>query len=960
MHQTLYLQFVDAVEKTPLNSCLSDGVATFNYQQILELVDTISKNLYQNGIKDKQVIALYADKSWQAVVCFLALSRLGVCCLTLDLAFPPSMIDLVIEDASVNAVIALKPLARAVDIPVLSWQTLSSVSSSKQSHNVETPIVEQDHLAWLVYSSGTTGKPKGIKIASCAMVGSILARAKFSPYSATDKVACNIYFYWEVFRPLLFGAMVYTVSDAILFDLSQYQRFIIEHDISETLWTPSFAEMLLKSLTGNQLLSLHKLKRVWLNGEVVSEYLSEQLLNKLANIDFYNLYSISETFDVAAKKIEHAAIESGFTSIGRALDKVFCVILDQKEQSCAANVQGELYLSSPYLCLGYLNQTAAEKKAFVSINNQRYFKTKDIAYKNIEGEIFIKGRNDHVVKLRGYNISLLSIESTLKKVLPIKQCVVYVDDNHSALQLLVAEIEPEQDKSFIEQYQIDLTTGLSKKLQTYLSAFLPNYALPNRFIVGQSFGVDAYSSKLNRKRVIEDKYSKLRAIWSSVLGIDKQYIKANSSLLDFGANSLQFIQLLSEIKKQYQVALDINVLLQNPSLVSLFKVLEHNNSVAEKLVIDIEQEIALDIERYKKIERQSIASKILPFFEASNIFVTGVTGFLGAHWLAESLKQNNATYYCLIRADNNQHAMERLKKVFLQYQLDISLLNARVKIICGSLTQPYFGLLKKDWQLLCRTIDAVFHAAAQVNLLFPYHELADSIISGTKEVLYLAITHHLKPMVLISSDAVYPNQTVTCSNDFLDKSTFGRLKYGYAQAKWLQEQLLKQVTGLSDLPFFVFRLGNLAPSLATGLANPDDLNQTIISLIYKQKVMSESLALEFTPVDCVVKGINQCLQKLSFNQIISINQYNVVQASDINRLFPEWSPQMISSKPWQHIMTEYSSVLASLDKQASLSKSKAYHIEPHPLLTRCVLNDEELKLSLKNLLEEVQYESMAK
>lgn len=904
METTLYLQFKKTAERFPQMMCLSEEDYHLNYTRADKLIDNISYSLHSQGVKSKDVVALYAPKSLDGMLIFLALSKLGATCLTLDLAFPPAMIGYVLEDAKVDFIVSSKPFPVDTNLPVLTLAHLIKMSEG------ESPVVIDDHCAWLVYSSGTTGQPKGIRISGSAMLNSIYARHQFCKYSPKDKVACNIYFYWEAFRPLFFGAHLVIVNDSTLFNLNNYVDFLCKNEITETLWTPSFSEMLFTNASDEQLDKLKSLRRVWFNGEVVSDKLAQDASRLLPQVSCFNLYSISETFDVSAQLIQ-AKKETNVTcaSIGRPLPGVQAWILDENGKQCAVGETGELYLHSRSLADGYLNAETAQAQAFVHISSLYSFapcyRTKDLAYQDETGEIFILGRNDHVVKLRGYNVSLLAIEDALKKSLPIRHCVVKLEGEQAVSQVLVTAIEPCDYEEFISTYDIDVHLGFSKKLQTYLSSVLPSYSIPSQFIIKKSLTLDPYSSKLDRKKIFNN-YSddKLLAIWQDIFALEEHQLSNESHFFELGANSLQAIEFMHRVQKIFNFTFTIEQLHQYPTLAAQRNFLNNLDNQHIKERINYDNDLSIDLSL--KPEPTDIRN----ISEANNIFITGVTGFLGAHWLAECLQETTAHLYCLIRAESDIKALERLKQTFIFYKLDTSLLNDRIHVVVGCLSKPYLGLSEAVWQNLAKDIDLILHAASQVNLLYPYLHLKTSIVDGGRRMLTLATTNKIKPIIVISSDAVYPEGLVVKGDEFLNEDTFDSLTYGYAQAKWVQEALVQKVSLSYELPFLIVRLGNLAPSLATGVVNPKDVNYLLCQTIYQEKKLPEALMLEFSSVD----KVTSFLTKVDIdNRILPFSNNTVITQAEFINLCSEWSLECLSQIEWHELLQEKVPELLAID-----------------------------------------------
>lgn len=130
-----------------------------------------------------------------------------------------------------------------------------------QSLSVELPTVEADDVAYIVYSSGTTGKPKGIKCPHRGAVHSYNFRFQNYPYQIDDVVACNVFFVWELFRPILKGIRMVVIPDDIIYDSDQLCLFLTKHKVTRMLFTPSLLETILDTQTDDILNSAFKLFR---------------------------------------------------------------------------------------------------------------------------------------------------------------------------------------------------------------------------------------------------------------------------------------------------------------------------------------------------------------------------------------------------------------------------------------------------------------------------------------------------------------------------------------------------------------------------------------------------------------------------------------------------------------------------------------------------------------------------
>lgn len=942
MENSLFLQFENAVAEYTDAVCVVEGDKTYNYQEMYQLVKKIHHDLVNQSVRPGDIVAIYSHKSLEAIAAFIAISSLGATCITLDLAFPNELLGFILQEAQVCCVLA------ALEFP-LSQQVTTLELTSVVEPNKQYPTIDafkDDHIAWLVYSSGTTGKPKGVKLSAAAMMSSFYSRAEYSSYTAEDKVACNIYFFWEAFRPLLFGACVHVVKDALLFDLPKYLTYIKAHEITETLWTPSFAELFFSNIEKESLDGLASLKRVWLNGEVVSSKLSETLITKLPATEFHNLYSISETFDVSAHRISHdGALEQGAISIGFPLPGVNVWVLDNNFQPCQVGEVGELYLTSPSIANGYLNREEAQAKTFLKLTHlspETLYKTNDAGFIDQKGEVFVIGRNDHIVKLRGYNVSLLAIEDTLKRALPINQCLVKLVGDNPMQQSLLAALEPKDEQAFRQTYKLDDELGISPKLQGYLSSFLPTYAIPNFYAITNNFKLDSYSAKLNRKTAFKVEASDpLLNIWQSIFNLNGHQLTDLSDFFELGGNSLQAIQMIHQLNQKYGLDLAVKDLMGYSTIAKQRELICSDTIEAQRCSIDLNNETI-----FPKLPKPSSA-RCTNITHAKSVFVTGATGFLGAHWLAEALQICDAHFYCLVRSENEEAGLKRLQDTFINYHYDPSLLNERISIVTGSLCDTNLGLDEATWLQLTNQVDMIFHAAAKVNLLYGYQELKSSIVDGTKEILKLAVSAHLKPVILISSNAVFPVGSET-SDDFLAEQSFEQLTYGYAQAKWIMEAVLKSVSQKYDLPYLLIRLGNLSPSLDTGVYNKEDANHFIIQAICRSKILPENICIEFSPVNQVALTILQASDLTTTSKLMNISDINLLDAKQLKSILP-YKLAIVTEENWLEWLNSNDLPLWALWQVDGLFTTHALQRE-NAFIARC--STEELSKQCKQILGE--------
>jgi thioester reductase-like protein len=242
------------------------------------------------------------------------------------------------------------------------------------------------------------------------------------------------------------------------------------------------------------------------------------------------------------------------------------------------------------------------------------------------------------------------------------------------------------------------------------------------------------------------------------------------------------------------------------------------------------------------------------------VLLTGATGFLGAFLLDDLLRHTHATIYCLIRAQDDIQARQRIHTNLERYDLTPPGLSDRVVPVLGDLAQARLGLSGEEFQRLAAELDAIYHNGAIVNLIYPYPLLRDANVRGTQEILRLAAMHHVKPTHYVSTfwvqagNGEFAREVVT-EEDPLPPCE--ALSTGYSRSKWVCETLMEQARG-RGLPVTIYRPGLVTGDSHTGACKADDFLHTIVLACTRiGSIPSLDMNLEVTPVDFVSRAIVQ-------------------------------------------------------------------------------------------------------
>lgn len=951
-HRLLHQAFFAQVKQDPQHWCIQTPAVNLRYIDFQNYVLLLGQYLTQKGIKRGDVVALHCDKSADLMAGFMALSCLGAQVLQLDKTFPESLLKEFIFEADAHYIItdAGYAVQDQIDSVVID---INAIFKHYQTTNIDDiPSIEQivcndinaERPFWLVYSSGTTGRPKGIAISQKAMLFSYKARGYFSDYSSDSIIGANIYLLWEAFRPVLKGGTTVIVPDEVLYDFNALPAFLIDYHINELLLTPSYLQTLLNTARDRFDQMVRQLQVLWLNGEVVTYELYTALQMYCDQIAIYNLYSISECHDVSVYPIsayDRLSLDQPLPA-GYLLPDVHAFIFDEYHQLCSSNVQGELYISTPGLAHEYINRDDLNHERFVEeiIDKQKFrlYKTGDYAALDADNLLTIYGRCDYIVKLRGYTISLPFVESVLKETMNLERCHVTKTGDTLTNEKLVAQLEVSKQKQheFWQKWHLAPGVMFSLDAQNHLATVLAHYMIPSYFIVTETLKPRSYVNRIINQKSDQsthqttlsainhlDSLKDMQVLWSVLLETSSDAIMPEDSFFQLGGTSLKAMVLLNKLNQFTKQKITLQALLLHNTLQKCYELYHRarfgqsaDPPMADALSQSLQNTIYQDIDNAVDA-LNGLNTRLTPFSKRTNILVTGVTGFLGSYILKLLLRQSSAHIYCLLRAKDMASGYQRLDHLLKNMHLDPYEFQGRLQVLVGDLTKDQMGLSTQQWDKIVNTVDQVFHAASDVNLMLPYEALKPGIINGLFNILKLCMSSSpFKSLHYVSTNGVFPDQKTTIHPESLTTEyCLPELASGYAQAKWASEQIIRKATEKWGLTVNIYRPGNIAYNRGA-LFNFNDFNTMLLKEIQKLKCIPANMVLELTPVDHIARFIVSCAQKCAS---AAANEYTKHQALIYNLLKPNY----LTSTQLQQ-MTQF----PLIDAQRWIEHVTSKHLKP--------------------------------
>lgn len=948
-HKCIHQLFESQVEQTPDNIAVSFEGKQLTYWELNCQANKVAHYLQTLNVGPEVLVGICLERSLDLVIGLLGILKAGGAYLPLDTSYQPDRLRFILEDAKVPILLTQSHL---IDLPKCGthficldtdWQAIA-----KHSTNNSQSEVTPNNLAYVIYTSGSTGKPKGVAMPHRPLVNLLtwqlqnfrIPRARtlqFTPISFDVS-------FQEIFSTLCSGGTLVLVSDSTRRNSEALLQYLCEQAI-ERLFLPYIALQHLAEVAKNQITLPIYLREVITAGEQLKiTHAISQWFRRLENCSLENQYGPSESHVVTAYRLSGSPQDwPHLPPIGRPIANTQIYLLNPKLRRKDDPVQlvpigepGELAIGGVSLARGYLNQPELTNSKFIldpfsDEPGARLYRTGDLARYRPDGTLEFIKRLDHQVKIRGFQVELGEIEVTLSHHPAVKDVVVVACEDSSGNKRLIAYVVTKNSKSG-DKMALQLRTELQQKL--------PDYMLPSAFVFMDALPLTS-SGKVDRRSLPEPNRQRpalkedfvsprtqveeqLSEIWSQVLGIEPVGIHDN--FFDLGGNSLQTIQLIFKVRETFQAELPIASLFDAPTIAKFAEFV--NAAICSSIIATSDDTTISELEAEAALD-PTIAPSSFPIFasEPDNIFITGVTGFLGAFLLHELLEQTQANIYCLVRAANREAGKQKLQRNLEKYLLWNEENSSRIIPIIGDLSQPLLGVSEEEFLKLALEIDVIYHNGASINLIYPYAALRSANVVGTQELLKLATQVRIKPVHFISTLDVFQTSRPFGTNFITEQEQLNPSEAihfdGYTKSKWVSEKMI--ATALyRGLPVSIYRPAMVTGHSKTGAANVNDLmNRLIKGFVQLGRAPSFEMTINIAPVDYFSKGaIYLSRQVKSLGKAFNfVNPQPLAMSEFIETINACGYPvQQVGHGEWQDLLMRN---MNSLDGIVSVLTSKA-------------------------------------
>ena len=787
------------IQEHAANVALKDGYGrVLSYQAMGERVESIARALRVAKVPEGATVGVFQTPSADWICSLLAILRVGAVYMPLDLRNSIPRLKSIVTAAHTAVILADNEMTP--QIREIATQDVLSINVSQlgaSATNVEPKAVKSDSPAIILFTSGSTGEPKGIVISQASLCAHFEGFHRAFDVASMAQVVLQQSTYSfdyslnQIFAALAEGGCLYVAPAEIRGDPHELAKVITEQGVTYTAATPSEYDMWFR-FAMDDLRRSTKWKAAWFGGEPTSQSVISGFRSlSLPALRIFSGYGPAE-MTVSSTKAEVLYRDQNlqFPLPGGFMLPNYCAyIVNEKLEPVPVGVPGEIVLGGVGVAMGYLGQADLTKQKFLpdpfAKKHRHYMANKwDRLYRSgdrgrlrEDGAIYCDGRvdGDMQVKLRGFRIELGEIENVIIKEAAgaLVHAVVTLRDGFLFAHVV---FDPETLEASRE--------AALDKLRSRLP--LPPHMCPSLFVMLKEMPLTSHL-KIDRRaiqalplpdtvRVSTDAQHELTqteealaGLWKNIIPHRPSGLMPRSDFFHVGGNSLLLVKLQTMIKRSFGMAPRLIDLMNSSTLEAMASLV---GGSANTGAINWDAEVALEDSLLKTAQAVSTSSP-----HRSNklrVLMTGATGNLGRYILPR-LGQDDRVgqVVCIVRSGSQPN-----KGVFSS--------SPKISVVEGDLSLPNLGLSETDFTGLAQNTDVVLHCAANRNFWDGYEVLRPVNVDSVKTLARLALLNSSKLHVLSSGAVeVYGegSKDTQPSTDGYD---------GYVASKWAAEQYLNK------------------------------------------------------------------------------------------------------------------------------------------------------------------------
>ncbi|MCE0778004.1 amino acid adenylation domain-containing protein [Pseudomonas sp. NMI542_15] len=545
--QPIHCAFLEQVGRCPGATAILARHTTCSYAQLAQISQGIAACLLEQSASGADRVVIVASRGAGLVYAMLGCLRAGLAFTVADAAYPPARIGQIIRTLTPAVVLRCGEASVDTDSPLVISvpETTAEALQAFPCHCVALPSVSPEQPAYITFTSGSTGEPKGIVTHHAPLVHFIDWHVRQHGFTQADTFSLlsglgHDPVYRDVFTPLSIGATLACPAQSTLTDPARLAGWIHQHGVSVIHLTPPLGKLIETGAHLNGQL-LDQLRYLFWGGDALSPALYQHIRAIAPNAVNVNFYGTTETPQAMAFHTLDPDSDSTRVPLGKGIANAQLLVVDSTNQLVSVGETGEILIRSPYLSQGYWGDPALTEATFIAnpftgAAGDRCYRTGDLGTYLADGSASFLGRADNQVKIRGHRIELAEIENAITRHPLIGQCVV-VANRDSASPRLVA-------------YCVGQKPIPADDLRQALTRQLPDYMVPALFVFLDALPLTP-NGKVDKRALpapfddsahppLSPLAEKLSSAWARILQVPR--LDARLSFVELGGDSLSFVQ----------------------------------------------------------------------------------------------------------------------------------------------------------------------------------------------------------------------------------------------------------------------------------------------------------------------------------------------------------------------------------------------------------------------------------
>jgi amino acid adenylation domain-containing protein len=549
--------FEDQARARPTAIAATNGNGQMTYRELNSRANQLARALVKRGLSREGVVGVVTERNLDWLTAVIAIFKAGGAYLPVEPQFPPDRIAKMLSRAGCRLVLtergSIVMLERALDsVPGVGRFFIEEAFRENHPDGDLRIPVAPNQLAYIYFTSGSTGEPKGAMCEHEGMLNHLIAKIDDLEIGEGTVVAqtapqCFDISLWQLISAVLAGGRTHLVEQEIILDAGRFLQRIVETGVNIVQVVPSYLEVLISDLSRTPR-SLPDLQYVVATGEALKKELVERWFAVQPRIRLVNAYGLTETSDDTNHEIMDRAPSGERVPLGRPISNVNIYLMDEQLSPVSAGAAGEICFSGVCVGRGYINDPERTEQAFLADPcrpGQRMYRSGDFGRWLPDGKLEYLGRKDSQVKISGFRIEIGEIENKLLRVPGVSEAAVVITER------------PDQSRQLVAFYSGDQVDPAM--MRERLGELLPRYMVPSAFSWRRVLPLTG-NGKIDRKALTalageldhaDQRHEgpgtkteqRLAAAWAEVLGIAKEQIGRRDHFFDLGGTSLSAVRL---------------------------------------------------------------------------------------------------------------------------------------------------------------------------------------------------------------------------------------------------------------------------------------------------------------------------------------------------------------------------------------------------------------------------------